>query len=380
MRSANRDLQTQSESKDSTEEQVPLEKPRRSHSTVICTDWVAQRQQRRDKVILNPQLHWARKSNRNRSAWSCWPRRSRPSGTSSHCWHVSYHCEVACRCATAWCYIWHSTTTTALRGTWRIIDCRRRRKRHVSLVAAWLWLLRHCSSFFAMNTSLYHGPTNRSRSSRAGCLSQCPSQWSFRPPEWGVDQPGRRARSTPCRRTFPRCRTTVRCQWWPCTGQSPQPGSVDRSSSFSIRGLTVWVLSHQRRDTFIVRPLMQLLVLVTCRLGTIHMYCYVMYCYVMYCYVMYCYVMYCYVICGYVMYCYVVCCDVMYCFVMYCDVLLCDVLLCDVLLCDLWLCDVMWCVVMWCIVLWCIVMYCDVMYWYAMYCYVMYCYCTTLHP
>ena len=29
---------------------------------------------------------------------------------------------------------------------------------------------------FLCNESLYHGPTNRSRSSRAGCLSQCPSQ------------------------------------------------------------------------------------------------------------------------------------------------------------------------------------------------------------
>ena len=33
-----RDCKTQSESQDSTEEQVPFERPWRSHSTEICTD------------------------------------------------------------------------------------------------------------------------------------------------------------------------------------------------------------------------------------------------------------------------------------------------------------------------------------------------------
>ena len=104
------DLQKTSESQDTTREQVPFEKPWRSHSTAICTDWIAkhnriathycrthrfdalvsmhkvsqdmqntiaQHQQRREKVTWNPQLHCARKSSRIR-------RQSGDAATAAH--------------------------------------------------------------------------------------------------------------------------------------------------------------------------------------------------------------------------------------------------------------------------------------------------------
>ena len=79
--------------------------------------------------------------------------------------YTAHHCEVACRGATTWCHIRYcttttTTTTTALHRPRHISDCRRCRKGDVSLIAARLWLLKHCSSFSAIGHFLLLEPND----------------------------------------------------------------------------------------------------------------------------------------------------------------------------------------------------------------------------